>query len=206
MNSRYIVYLSLVVLIFSFSVGCSSSAIYKPPLENNSITNYSKVVNKSFDETWDALISYSASTFFAIDNFEKASGLITLSFGSSEPERFITGGYWKYDYSYGATQLHFEGDYVKYGATYQNGELNGRMNIVVRKVDESNTKVTVNAKYVYSVDVSNANGVTIGSNTWSFESGRCDEKNVPNAMQGTPPTRKICPTYEAEKSILNSLE
>jgi len=197
--------LSLILILF-YLMGCSFSAIYKPPEQSDSMLNYSKIINKNFDETWASLIDYSASTFFGIENFEKESGLITLNFGASNPEEYITGGYWKYDYQWGANQLHFEGDYVEYSSIYLNGVLIGKMNIVVKEVDSSHTKVTVNAKYIFSADVLNENRVRTATNTWSFESGNCDELAIINPSKGTPPTRIICPTYKAEEAILDALE
>jgi len=202
---KQLYYLSFLLLSIIL-VGCiSSKSIYKPPLRDNSLNKYSKIFNKTFDETWDALINYSASTFFGIDNFEKQSGLLTLSFGASNPQDYITGGHWKTDVVYGVNELHFEGDYVEYLAKYMNGNLVGKMNIVVKKVDDTHTKVTVNARYVFTTDYVDANGRHLGD-TWSFNTGGCSEIAVSNASKGTQPTRTICPTYKAENAILSALE
>jgi hypothetical protein len=193
--------ISLVLILF----GCSTSAIYKPPIENLNPTNYSKVINKSFDDTWDALINYSAGTFFGIENFEKESGLITLSFGASKPEDYVTGGYWKVDVVRGANSLHFEGDYVEYCSIYQNGTLMGKMNIVVKEIDSTHSKVTANAKYVFTAEQVLETGQHY-STTWSFTSESCDEVAPANITKGTPPTRTLCPTFKAEDSVLKAIE
>ena len=202
---KQLYYFSFLIMSIIFFGCISSKSIYKPPLRDNSINNYSKIFNKTFDETWDALINYSASTFFGIDNFEKQSGLLTLSFGASNPQDYITGGHWKTDVVYGVNELHFEGDYVEYLAKYMNGNLVGKMNIVVKKVDDNHTKVTVNARYVFTTDYVDANGRHFGD-TWSFNTGGCSEIAVSNASKGTQPTRTICPTYKAENAILSALE
>jgi len=183
----------------------SISAIYKPPTQENLKSNYSKIIDKNYDDVWNALINYSASTFFGIENFEKESGLLTLSFGASTPQDYITGGYWKTDLVYGANQLHFEGDYVEYLSIYQNGSLIGKMNIVVKKITDNSTQVIVNARYVFTSNGTDANGRNY-SNTWSFNTGECKEVAVSNATKGTPPIRTICPTYKAENAILEALE
>lgn len=195
----------LFLLTISLTNCVSVNALYKPPVEDNAKSKYSKVVNKPFNQVWDALINYSASTFFGIDNFEKASGLLTLSFGASNAKEYVTGGYWKADIVYGVNQLYFEGDYVEYLSLYQNGSLSGKMNIVVKQIDENSTQVTVNARYVFSSNVTDANGRNY-NNTWSFNTGSCNDVTVSNATKGTPPTRKMCPTYKAENAILNALE
>ena len=50
-------------------------------------------VNRDFSQTWENLIGYASQTFFAIENFEKDSGLLTLSFGSGNVSRFVDCGY-----------------------------------------------------------------------------------------------------------------
>ena len=205
MKKSLLFFPSLASTLLLFIAGCSMSAIYKPPTGNLDQMNYSKIINKGFDDTWDALINYSAGTFFGIENFEKESGLITLTFGASNPEDYITGGYWKVDVVRGANSLHFEGDYVEYLRTYQSGELLGKMNIVVKDVDSTHSRVTVNAKYVFTAEQVLETGQRY-SNTWSFSSGSCDEVTPANRTPGTPPTRTLCPTYKAEKSVLEAIE
>ena len=196
-NFKHILSFSvIVVFIMLFIASASASGVYKPPMKNNSENQFSKIINKPFDEVWDRLISYSAGTFFGIENFEKESGLLTLSFGASNPEEYITGGYWKVDIKVLAQKRNFEGDYVKYLSSYNKGQLIGKMNIVVVKIDSAKTKVVVNARYIFSDDTT----------TWSFNSGSCAEVMVANPANGTPPTRTICPTYKAENAILDALE
>lgn len=194
MNTQQYVISLLITCMFILS-GCVS-ANYEPPQANNAASNYTKTVNQPFDEVWNNLIQYSASTFFAIDNFEKDSGLITLTFGASNPQDFITGGHWKF--SNGA--INFSGDYVEYTDLYQGGRLSGKMNIVVTKVNSDTTKVTVNARYIFT-----GGQPQTGINTWSFDSGSCDSIAVRGKTTGTQATRTICPTYKAEKAVLSAL-
>jgi len=205
MKKQIYYYLSFLFLSVLLSSCISSKSIYKPPSQEILQNKYIKEFNKPYNEVWDALINYSASTFFGIDNFEKESGLLTLSFGASNPQDYITGGYWKTDIVYGVNELHFEGDYVEYLSLYQNGSLVGKMNIVVKKIDDSNTRVVVNARYVFSTNATDANGRSY-NNTWSFNTGGCSEIMVSNASKGTQPTRTLCPTYKAENAILSALE
>jgi len=205
MKKIIFLFMSLSIFIFGLSSCVSVKATYTPPLQEESHNKYSKIINKTYDEVWDALINYSASTFFGIENFEKESGLLTLSFGASSPQDYITGGYWKTDIVYGVNELHFEGDYVEYISLYQNGSLSGKMNIVVKKINDNSTQVIVNARYVFSSNVIDVNGRN-HSDTWSFNTGGCKEVVITNATVGTPPTRTICPTYKAENAILSALE
>ena len=210
---------TIVIFISFLFAGCSAPFIYKPPTKDNSQNKYSKVYNKPYDAVWDALINYSGSTFFSIDSFKKASGLLTLSFGSSNPQDFVTAGLWKGyvvykaksmhfsgdDILYGPDSLYFDGDYVEYLTHYQNGTLNGKMDVLVKKIDDNHTKVTVNARYVFSSHGKDAYG-NIFSNTWSFNTDECSEVAVSSRANGTPPTITMCPTYKAENAILSALE
>lgn len=205
MKKQFYIYISFCVLSLLLAGCISSKSIYKPPTHESSQQLYTNEFNKPYSVIWEALINYSASTFFGIENFEKESGLLTLSFGASNPQEYITGGYWKTDIVYGVNELHFEGDYVEYLSLYQNGSLVGKMNIVVKKIDETNTKVVVNARYVFSTNITDADGRSY-NNTWSFNTGGCSEIMVSNASKGTQPTRTLCPTYKAENAILNALE
>ena len=146
------------------------------------------------------MIQYSASTFFSIDNFEKESGLLTLTFGSSNPSQFITGGHWEAT----AINEHFSGDYVDFIDKYYKAELLGKINIVVTSIDETKTKVTVNVKYVFIATVYIGNKPD--SDTYSFTSGNCATIAVKKPISGTPPTRTICPTYKAENAILKAID
>jgi len=190
---------NLLVAVFVSSVvlltGCVS-ADYAPPTASNDTSNYTKIVKRSYDDVWDSLIQYSAGTFFAIDNFEKDSGLITLDFGSGEPERFITGGHWKFSNG----TINFDGEYVEFLSRRHGGKLNGKMNIVVTKIDAETSKITVNARYIFS-----AGSQQGGYNTWTFDSGSCDVVSVTNAVPGTGSSRTICATYKAEKAILSAM-
>jgi len=176
--------LALVAML----VGCSSGS-YIPPTVSSDLAS-STVVSKSYDETWNDLIEYSGSTFFAIENFEKESGLITLSFGASQPSSYASGGYFE------NAATGFKGDWVDYIAQF-GASLSGKMNVVVREVSAGETKVTVNARYIFRGD-----GVNI-----SFDTGSCGQQNMGiNAIGGTDPIRRVCPTHLAENSIISALQ
>jgi hypothetical protein len=177
-------------------VGCIS-ATYMKPNHVDKKENYVTIVQKDYDQVWKQLIEYSATTFFSIDNYEKDSGLITLSFGSSKPSEFITGGQWETTGS-----VNFNGDYVDYLTIYRNGRLNGKMNIVISKISENETRVTVNARYIFSTPSSQQ----VRSLVWSFDTGNCGKVRVANPAMGTEPFRTMCPTYKAEKAIINAVK
>jgi hypothetical protein len=177
-----------IIFILIFISGCGT-ANYVKPTHIDKKEKYNLTINKDFDQVWKQLIRYSASTFFAIDNFEKDSGLITLSFGASKPSDFITGGHWEMKFR------NFDGEYVDYITKFFDYDLTGKMNIVVSKISDTSTSVIVNARYIYSA----------AGNMWVFDTGNCDTVTAKNPAFGIPPNRTICPTYKAENSIINAL-
>jgi hypothetical protein len=185
----------VLVGVVTWTYGCS--ATYRPPTPGEAAL-HSQVVANPFDVVWSNLIQYAGGTFFGIEHFEKASGLITLSFGSADPSEFVTGGYFK--------STAFEGDYVDYLARFWNGHLDGKMNIVVRDLGDGTSQVTVNARYVFSASFPASTYVPAENLTWSFESGRCATLEVMNRSPGTPPTRTLCPTYKAERAIISATQ
>ena len=58
------------------------------------------------------LINFVNDSFFKIENIEKDSGLLTLSFGSNEAENFIDCGYFEYTLFF--TGEEFKGSYIDY--------------------------------------------------------------------------------------------
>ena len=69
---------------------------YVPPNIDDTNFKNSVITNKNFDETWTSVIDFVNDSFFKIENLEKDSGLLTLSFGSKEPENFIDCGDFEY--------------------------------------------------------------------------------------------------------------
>ena len=69
---------------------------YVPPNIDDTNFKSSVITDKNFEETWTTVIDFVNDSFFKIENLEKDSGLITLSFGSKEAENFIDCGYFEY--------------------------------------------------------------------------------------------------------------
>ena len=71
---------------------------YVPPNIDDTNFKNSLITNKNFDETWTSVIDFVDDSFFKIENLEKDSGLLTLSFGSKEAENFIDCGDFEYTF------------------------------------------------------------------------------------------------------------
>lgn len=186
-----------ILIIISLLTITSCASVYYAGPDTSSLSNepFSIKMDKSYDEAWDMLINYSGRTFYAIDNFEKNSGLMTLSFSSPDISEYVKGGYFKVD---GITQ--FSGDYA-YFLENNDGELTGRINLVVQEVDENSTKITVNTRYVVSAPTSTNSQV----NTWTFNTNGYDSVRM-SGNTGNDPVRVLMPTHSLEKEILSQFE
>ena len=194
----------LAIFIFSFVLASCATIpqqTYSPP----TIVDYSNSItfNNSKDEVWAALVNSASSSFFAIKNFEKDSGLMTLDFGSSRPEDFVDCGTW----SGGG----FENiDYIQRNKAVGIGmSLSGIMNLLVLAEDENKTTLRVNARYILTMSGSiyqfgSAYPIPY-SETFTFDSKGSDSIIIRNAAPGTSPTRTCAPTGLAESQIAESV-
>ena len=190
-----------VVTMGSLLIGCAVSNTYIPPTPIDSTEPYVVTVDKSFDETWTALIDHVSGSFFAVETYEKASGFITLSFGVSKPEQFIDCG--EIDYRSHNKAENFTGPYAAFWAMrHPRVRLSGAMNIRVKSLAEEKTLVRVNARYIFD--------------RWTFDSGTEDTQIFTMKITGKdwstgqtlPPIaeKRTCrPTYVAEQMILTAV-
>lgn len=151
---------------------------YTPPKHPTGTLQNEITIDKSFQEVWSAVIDHATSTFFGVDNFEKDSGLMTLSFGGRNPDRFIDCGWLK------TTNLaNYDGTTVQaLEREALSTNLVGKMNIVVRAETPTRTRLRANARYVYQ-----AQGKQYKP-TWTFESNTSDTQKVGSVMVTCRPT------------------
>lgn len=141
--------------------GCATSTMnYKPPFEPQIINT--KLVNKPFDETWDALVKELSSDFFVINNIDKNSRLINLSFTSQRPSDFVdcgtssrtltnARGDQNYIYKTADSSDFFAANEIGHVFNVRRvSRLEGRINIYVAP-ENAGTNVTVNTKYIISL-------------------------------------------------------
>jgi hypothetical protein len=158
---------------------------YVPPAPLAAIEN-TRAIDASYDETWTALVNYVSGGFFGIKTFEKASGLLTLSFGGANPSKFVDCGTWK-------PPLGGEERYVDRDLDFV---LDGQMNLFVEPLGPRRTQVRVTTRYVLRDN---------SRNVYEFTSNTSATINVRNPAEGTIPTRTCRSTHAAEKQILNGI-
>lgn len=194
------IHILFVIGLVAAITGCTTGSYTAP--NTTEVKPFETVVNASYDTVWTALIDHASQNFFAIDNFEKDSGLLTLSFGSSTPSRFVDCGHWVV-----SGMKTYNGLYVDYLNQY-GAVLSGKMNVTVRKLSEAKISVRTNARYILTrsgVSMPNTIYATPFNDTWTFDSGSSATIQVSNAAAGTAPYRTCKPTYVAEQSVINAV-
>lgn len=187
----------LVIILALLTLSGCAAGNYTPPTNENSTVVNSRILNEPFDKVWSKLINHLASTYFGIENYEKQSGLITLTFGSSNPSDFITGG----KASFRSVAANFEGEYVDYLVSYSETDFIAKMNVVVAPVNETQTKITVNARYVFGARMPSTNEKL----NWSFNTNGYDVVKPINSLDKKSNERIMMPTHKAEKDLLDAL-
>ena len=198
---------SLVVTILLLSCAVEKEKLtenvgkYVPPNIDDSNFKNSVITNKSFEETWTSVIDFVNNSFFKIENLEKDSGLLTLSFGSKEPENFIDCG--DFEYTLFFTGEEFKGSYIDYVKSGLLAVLEAKMNINIQKIDNESTKITINTNYLFSTQHALGYYDPKLNQTYSFVSGGYQTIDVINPISGSIPTRTCKSTNFAENAIFN---
>ena len=158
--------------------GCaSSSMIYHEPSKYEIPS--SKLYSMDFERFWDLYVEELSKSFFVINNIEKESRIINVSFSVNQPSEYVDCGRSERTSNHPATGKQRFNYRVADDSTYQAGvantnflwtverdtALDGRVNIFMAP-DDPETLLRVNVRYVWSVDVSGtSNTGHVSSNT-----------------------------------------
>lgn len=221
-----------VIFLISLLTACAtpgtSGRQYHDPIGTELVANEA-VVKLPFSDTWDLLIGQLSKSFFVINNVEKASRIINVSFSTDKPEQYIDCGITERTFQYanesrtytnpvaGSNSFKAASKWGNYGwpmIAYidRKTSLEGRINVYVAPKD-NDTVVTVNTRYIFtSVSSGRAEGmngfgavvrrdvVPESKRTLSFNTGQLE-----SADWGTPqePTIVKCrSTGKLEAEIL----
>ena len=201
---------SLVMTIFLWSCATEKEKLtenvgkYVPPNIDNTNFKNSLITNKNYDETWTSVTDFVNDSFFKIENLDKDSGFLRLSFGSKETENFIDCG--DFEYTLFFTGEEFKGSYIDYAKSGLLAMLMAKMNINIQKIDNESTKVSINTNYTYSTQHALGYYDPELNQTYSFESGGYQTINVLYPISGSIPTRTCKSTNFAENSIFNIIK
>lgn len=214
--------LAFALLAFALTPSCQvvNEFHYTPPEQLEVLPQNERVVNATFDEVWSALISSVGKSFFAINQFEKESGLLTLRFTTSPFSTSVTGGHctFKYDNSaavdgqaafsgvrYQKIKINFDGDYADYAEQYLNGVLEGAVNLIVSEVDSAHTKITVHTRFSVATSFQNTSTGRLDKAVYSWNSGE-RAKNFITRPTGEKETRVMQSTNYIEQKILTAID
>ncbi|WP_156326586.1 hypothetical protein [Pseudomonas sp. NBRC 111127] len=162
-------------------VGCATSSMdYSPPTPA-AVPN-TRSVSTDFEKSWDQLVRQLSSDFFVINNIDKSSRLINVSFSTSRPSEYVDCGSTlrKFSNARGEQVYNYvTADSAKFAVTNQNAAFNvsretkleGRVNIYVAP-GKGGTDISVNTKYVFTVNAKifgfDGSPVTVNPTTIDF--------------------------------------
>lgn len=206
----------LTWLFFLSLTGCTASNFeYLRPVTVTPPSN-SIVVNRPVDSLWSAAVPALSREFFVINNIDKASGLINVSY-SGDPEKYIDCGrivsYVKnlrgartYDFPASRASAQYETmTGLSLYAVERRMSLEGRINVVFEAVGSDQTRVTVNTRYVLSRALTIRDA--LGKTDSRQESISFDSKHGASfAVLGTAPTTECSPNGRLEQSILDLMK
>jgi len=201
---------SLVVTILLSSCAVDKKKLtenvgkYDPPNIDDTNFKNSLITNKDFEETWTSLVDFVNDSFFKIENLDKDSGLLTLSFGSKDAEKFIDCG--DFEYTLFFTGEEFKGSYIDYAKSGLLAALEAKMNIKLQKINNESTKISIITNYTFSTQHALGYYDPKLNQTYSFESGGYQTIDVINPIKGSIPTRTCKSTNFAENVIFNVLK
>lgn len=193
--NKYIVFLLLTIL-----VGCAGKLEYTRPTSLPTVNN-SIVINKNKDNAWKQMVPMLGKQFFVINNLDKDSGIINISY-SGDPERYVDCGrivsYVKnargertYDFPASKSYQDYEIMDTQGGAGLlflsRKMNLEGRMNIIVEDIGNNQSRITANTRYILTktTTVRNTNGHSnTNTNSVSFNTGQegISEGRAPNMI------------------------
>ena len=199
-NLRCFVVCSVVLMAY----GCAKVPIETPkndlnytPPKKYTIKN-KEVINDKFEKVWNRLISNLSEKYFVINNVEKASRIINVSFSTSEPSNFIDCGdsLRTIEFKESGKLEEFRYEVSRNGATYKlmrpvgrviitwiaerATSLQGRINIYVAPKFEK-TEITVKTRYIFKAVATFSSTAT----------GRIETKTTPDVIFNTNGTGKF---------------
>lgn len=165
----------LSLMLVSLLAGCATQGTNSLKYTEPEIVkiNNEVVVNKQHSIVWDSIVKQISKSFYIINNIDKESRIINVSFSSNKPEDYIDCGksirtYTQKDnvetFQYavaGASYFKMAGDqqphpaWASYAVVHRMPILEGRANIYIapNETDLSKSTITVNTRYVWTVNL-----------------------------------------------------
>lgn len=195
---------------------CAGKVEYLRPNVGVPIAN-TRAVDMSRDELWSRLIPELGKRFFVINNLDKASGLINISY-TGDPEQYVDCGHitsyvknaaGERTYSFPAASAAQRYEVMPEGrgllSVDRRMTLEGRMNLIVEDVGPGKSRLTANTRYVLTREVHVTQASNQASRTFrdslSFNTGQIA------AFPGDADRTIECyPTGRFEEDVISSLK
>lgn len=212
-----------VATLFIGGCGTKIESTVMPPPEYP--TENSRIFRASYDEVWKATVNSIGESFFVLENIEKDSGIMSLSFSTKKPDDYIDcgtitdfgqlPGNKKYEKTYNGADALVERTISavqnQYNPCIRKLSLNGKCNILVQAIDKKTTKVIVNTRYI--VDMNNTityyvyvGGFTSIPKTETVNSQMAFTSNEVGAFSNVPQSMQCRSKFTLEKAILDRIE
>lgn len=150
----------MIVLTAAALAGCAGKVDYIRPTLQVTPGQNAKLIHKPREVVWAASVPALSKQFYVINNLDKSSGLINLSY-SGDPEKYIdcgritsfvknAHGERTYDFAGAKAQQSYEVMDPGVGLFFldRRMSLEGRVNLIFEEVDANTTRVTANTRYV----------------------------------------------------------
>jgi len=206
------------LLAIAFIPGCAWKS---PDVRLNTATSPSanyKVIDKPREAVWDASVPELGKQFFAVNNLDKSSGLINISY-SGDPEKFIdcgnitsyvknTQGERTYDFPGARAQQTYEkmnGDVLFH--IDRKISVGARVNLVFEEINPNQTKVTAKTFYVVQKNVTARRADNNFSQSWSDSISFKTGGSSPLPNDGNSAAATVCMANgELEREILSAIK
>lgn len=205
----------LSIIPILFFAGCAGSVNYTKPL-NIAKKDNSIIINKPIDVVWKNAVPELGKQFFVINNLDKSSGLINISY-TGDPEKYIDCGNIRtsvtnlqgtrtYFFPASRASQFYEIMNINAGGLYQirrTMSLDGRMNLIFEDLNNGQTRVTANTKYVvtktFNAQHAGSNRSSSSVDTINFNTG--GSANFPADRNGEFST--CTPSGKFERDVLS---
>lgn len=212
MATRGVLALLAAVLMLT---GCGEAHYTPPATQITAPAGNTMTLDIPYEKVWSKAVAGLGKDFFVINNLDKESGFVNVSY-SGDPEQYVDcGRYYSkvntivgpkvYDFPMASEHVTFfeqssEKHIQAYNAMVDN-QLDGRINIVFERSEPNKTKVTVNVRYLLNrtITLQGAYGDTsVQHKRFAFNTG--------GATSPTAQDRSECrPTGRLEAEVLQAL-
>lgn len=151
---------SAAALIVAFLSGCAGSQVYREPTAKPGPRDYSATISAPMEDAWQRVVSNAAKSFFVVNNIDRASGYINLSFSGDptlivdcgEVEGFVQNARGRRDYRFPAAAQRASYEFFDERgfliAMDRAMTLNARVNVIMRPESPAATRLTATFRYV----------------------------------------------------------